>query len=68
MLLYDQHWFERLWEHKNETIFQELQKREFRLKVKTFQFVVNLVKNDTKPRNTFLQNTITAEKRVAVAI
>ena len=68
MLQYDQHWFERLWEYKNETIFQELQKREFRLKVKTFQFVVNLVKNDTKPRNTFLQNTITAEKRVAVAI
>ena len=68
MLHYDRHWFERLWEQKNETIFQELQKREFRLKVKTFQFVVNLVKNDTKPRNTFLQNTITAEKRVAVAI
>ena len=68
MLQYNQHWFERLWEHKNETIFQELQKREFRLKVKTFQFVVNPVKNETKLRNTFLQNTITAEKRVAVAI
>ena len=68
MLQYNQHWFERLWEHKNEIIFQELQIREFRLKIKTFQFVVNLVKNDRKPRNTFLQNTITAEKRVAVAI
>ena len=34
---HDQHWFERLWEHKNETIFEELWKCEFRLKIETFQ-------------------------------
>ena len=50
---YDHHWFERLWEHKNEIIFKELWKREFRLKVETFQLVVNLLKNDMERRNTF---------------
>ena len=53
ILEYDQHWFERLWEHINETIFKKLWKREFRLKVETFQFVVNLVKNNMGRRNTF---------------
>ena len=53
ILEYDQHWFERLWEHINETIFKELWKREFRLKVETFQLVVNLVKNNMEHRNTF---------------
>ena len=62
MLEHDQHWFERLWEHKNETIFEELWKCEFRLKIETFQFAVNPVKN------TFWWNTIAVEKQVAVAI
>ena len=53
MLEYVQHWFERLWKHKNEIIFKELWKREFRLKVKTFQFAVNLLKNDMERRSTF---------------
>ena len=68
MLEYDQHWFERLREHKNETIFKEPWKREFRLKVEIFQFVVNLVKSDTEGRNTFWRNATAVEKRVAVAI
>ena len=68
MLEYDQHCFERLWEHKNETVFKELWKCEFRLKVETFQFVVNLVKNDMKRRDTFWRNAIAVKKRVAVAI
>ena len=68
MLEYDQHWFERLWEHKNEAVFKELWKCEFRLKVETFQFVVNLVKNDMKLRDTFWRNAIAVKKRVAVAI
>ena len=43
-------------------------KREFCLKVETFQFVVNLVQNDIERHNTFWWNAIAAEKRVAVAI
>ena len=58
MLEYDQHWFERLWEHKYETIFKELWKREFWLKVETFQFVGNLVKNDMERRNTLCRNAV----------
>ena len=68
MLEHDQHWFERLWEHKNETIFEELWKCEFWLKIETFQFAVNLVKNDMECCNTFWWNTIAVEKQVAVAI
>lgn len=59
MLEYDQLWFERL--------FKELWKCKLRLKVETFQFVVNLVKNDMERRNTFWQNA-NVEERVAVAI
>ena len=62
ILEYEQHWFESPWEHKNETVFKELWKREFRLKVETFQFVVNLVKNDMERRNTFWRNAIAVEK------
>ena len=53
ILEYDQHGFERLCEHINEKVFRELWKREFRLKVEIFQFVVNLVKNNIERRNTF---------------
>ena len=62
MLEYDQHWFERPWEHKTETIFRELWKREFQLKVETFQFVVNVVKNDMEDHNIICQNSIAVEK------
>ena len=68
ILEYEQHWFESPWEHKNETVFKELWKREFRLKVETFQFVVNLVKNDMERRNTFWRNAIAVEKWGAVSI
>ena len=68
MLEYNQHWFERLGEHKSEIIFKELWKREFRLKVEIFQFVVNLVKSDIGGRKKFWGNAIAVEKRAAVAI
>ena len=68
MLECDQHWFEWLWKHKNETIFKKLWKHEFRLKVETFQFVVNIVKNDMERSNSFWRNVIAVEKWVAVAI
>ena len=62
MLECDQHWFEWLWKHKNETIFKKLWKHEFRLKVETFQFVVNIVKNDMERSNSFWRNVIAVEK------
>ena len=47
---------------KTETIFRELWKREFQLNVETFQFVVNVVKNDMEDHNIICQNSIAVEK------
>ena len=43
MINYEQRWFEKMTARKDEPIFQELWKNEFRMLPSTFDFMVNLV-------------------------
>ena len=48
MINYEERWFEKMIARKNEPIFQELWKNEFRMLPSTFDFIVNLVEADTR--------------------
>ena len=68
MIDYGQDWFQRLWQNRNQPIYQEFWKREFRLQTETFEYIVNLLRPSIEKQNTFWREAITVEKRIAVAI
>ena len=68
MIDYGQDWFQRLWQNRNQPIYQEFCKREFRLQIETFEYIVNLLRPSIEKQNTFWWEAITVEKRIAIAI
>ena len=68
MMEYNQAWFEKMWDNRNDEIFLELWSKEFRVRPQTFEFIVNLVVGSMGKRNTNFRNAIQIQKRVAVAI
>ena len=68
MIDYGQDWFQRLWQNRNQPIYQEFWKREFRLQTETFEYIVNLLRPSIEKQNAFWREAITVEKRIAVAI
>ena len=48
MINYEQMWFKKMIARKDEPIFQELWKNEFRMLPSTFDFIVNLVEADMR--------------------
>ena len=53
---------------KDEPIFQELWKNEFRILPSTSDFIVNLVQADMRKEDTYFRKTINIQKRVACAL
>ena len=53
---------------KDEPIFRELWKNEFRMLPSTSYFIVNLVEADMRKEYTYFQKTISIQKRVACAL
>ena len=53
MIGYGQDWFQRLWQNKNQPIYQEFWEREFRLQTETFEYIANLLRRSTEKQNTF---------------
>ena len=43
MIDYGQDWFHRLWQNRNQLIYQDFWKRVFRLQTETFKYIVNLL-------------------------
>ena len=68
MINYEQMWFEKMIARKDEPIFQELWKNEFRMLPSTFDFIVNLVEADMRKEGTYFRKTISVLKRVACAL
>ena len=68
MINYEQMWFEKMIARKDEPIFQELWKNEFRMLPSTFDFTVNLVEADMTKEDTYFRKTIRIQKRVACAL
>ena len=66
MINYEQRWFEKMTARKDEPIFQELWKNEFRMLPSTFDFIVNLVEADMRKEDTYFRKAIS--KRVACAL
>ena len=68
MISYEQRWFEKMTARKDELIFQELWKSEFRMLPSTFDFIVNLVEADMRKEDTYFRKTISIQKRVACGL
>ena len=68
MLDCGQDWFQRLWQNRNQPIYQEFWQREFRLQTETFEYIVNLLRPRIEKQNTFWREVITVEKRIAVTV
>ena len=68
MINYEQRWFEKMTARKDEPIFQELWKNEFRMLPSTSDFIVNLVEADMRKEDTYFRKTISIQKRVACAL
>ena len=47
-----QDWFQRLWQNRNQPIYQEFWQREFRLQTETFEYIVNLLRPRIEKQNT----------------
>ena len=68
MMEYDQSWFERMRCNRHHLLFQDLWVNEFRMSPKTFEFVVELVRENIEKHSTTFRDAIKVEKRVAVGI
>ena len=68
LINYEQRWFEKMIARKDEPIFQELWKNEFRMLPSTFDFIVNLVEADMRKEDTYFRKTISIQKRVACGL
>ena len=68
MINYEQRWFKKMTARKDEQIFQELWKNEFRMLPSTFDFIVNLVEADIRKEDFYFRKTISIQKRVACAL
>ena len=66
MVKYDQSWFERMWYKRYYFLFQDLLVKEFRMSLETFEFVVDLVRENIKKHSTTFRDANKVEKRVAV--
>ena len=64
MINYEERWFEKTIARKDEPIFQELWKNEFRMLPSTSDFIVNLVEADMRKEDTYFRKTISIQKRV----
>ena len=68
MMEYDQSWFERMRCNRHHLLFQDLWVNEFRMSPKTFEFVVELIRENIEKHSTTFRDAIKVEKRVAVGI
>ena len=53
---------------KDEQIFQELWKNEFRMLPSIFNFIINLVEADMRKEDTYFRKTISVQKGVACTL
>ena len=68
MFQYNQSWFEKMMRNKNDSLYKELWKKEFRMSPETFDLVVNIVRGDMSYRDTRFRKSIDINKRVAIAV
>ena len=68
MINYEKRWFQKMIARKDEPLFQELWKDEFRMFPSTFDFIANLGEANMRKEDTYFRKTISIQKRVACAL
>ena len=68
MMQYNQLWFETTWETRENDVTKELWKKEFRMRVETFQYLVDLIGVNLQRLDTRFRKAIKVEKRLAIVI
>ena len=67
-ILVDQSWFERLCYKRHDLLFQDLWVKEFRMSPKTFEFVVDLVRENIQKHSATFRDSMKVEKRIVIGI
>ena len=62
MIKYGQSWFDRLWNHRDNELFTETWKKEFRFSLETFYFLMNLVQDKMEKSDTSFRKAVPLEK------
>ena len=68
MMHYTQLWFETMWDTREDDVTKELWKKEFRMSVKTFQYLLDLIGVNLQRLDTRFRKAIKVEKRLAIVI
>lgn len=68
MTSYQQHWFEYMWNLRNEPTVMKLFQKEFRIFPDTFAFIVNVVNGPMSRQNTVFREAVEIQKRIAIAV
>ena len=68
MMQYNQLWFETLWDTREEDVTKELWKKESRMSIETFQYLLDLIDVNLQRFNTRFRKAIKVEKRLAIVI
>ena len=68
MMQYNQLWFETMWDTREDDVTKELWKKEFRMSVETFQYLLNLIGVNLQRLDTRFRKAIKVEKRLDIGI
>ena len=65
---YSQLRFEKMWENLHKEIYCELWQKEFRMSPLTFEYIIDLVDQNTANADSIFQKAVPIEKRVGVGL
>ena len=68
MMQYNQLWFETMWDTREGDVTKELWKKEFRMSVETFQYLLDLTGVNLQRLDTRFRKATKVEKRLAIVI
>ena len=68
MMQYNQLWLETMWDTREDDATKELWKKEFRISVETFQYLLDLIGVNLQRLDTRFRKAIKVEKRLAIVI
>ena len=68
MIKYGQSWFDWLWNNRDNELFKETWKKEFRFSLETFYFLVDLVQDKIEKCDMSFRKVVPLEKWVAVTL
>ena len=68
IMQYNQLWFETMWDTREDDVIKELWKKEFRMSVETFQYLLDLIGLNLQRLDTCFLKAVKVERRLAIVI